>query len=71
MSQTCLCIRILSGDQVYKQKTSRANKNIISVESESAAPDVLQYEGVAAEPTGAQPSLWGSTAQFRGTEADS
>lgn len=32
---------LLPGAQVYKQKTNRANKNIISLVLESAAPDVL------------------------------
>lgn len=57
-SRTCLWICLLPGVQVYKQKTNRANKNIISLMLESAAPDVLGGQGGdAAEPVGAQPGL--------------
>lgn len=38
-SQTCLWIGLLPGAQLYKQKTNRANKNMISLVLESAAPD--------------------------------
>lgn len=46
---------LLPGAQVYKQKANRANKNIISLVFESAAPDVLGWEwgGGAAKLVGA------------------
>lgn len=45
-SRTCFGIWLLPGAQVYKQKTNKVNKNIISL-----------VGGGGAEAAGAQPSL--------------
>lgn len=67
MSQTCTWIWLLPGAQVYKQKTSRANKNIISLVFESAAPDVSGGRG-GAEPARARPACGGAGEECTGAE---